>query len=42
MTIQPTSQPVSPLRQRMLDDMATRGLHRAASDLAPSFATSVT
>ena len=28
MTIQPVSQPVSPLRQRMLEDMAMRGLHQ--------------
>jgi len=27
-TIQPVSQPVSPLRQRMLEDMAMRGLHQ--------------
>ncbi len=26
MTIQPVSQPISPLRQRMLEDMAMRGL----------------
>ena len=28
MTMQPVSQPMSPLRQRMLEDMATRGLRQ--------------
>ena len=28
MTIQPTSQPMNPLRRRMLEDMATRGLRQ--------------
>ena len=28
MTIQPVSQPVSPLRQRMLEDMGKRGLRQ--------------
>ena len=29
MTIQPSSQPISPLRRRMLDDMAMRGMREA-------------
>ena len=29
MTIQPVSQPISPLRRRMLDDMAMRGMREA-------------
>jgi integrase/recombinase XerD len=28
-TIQPVSQPISPLRRRMLDDMAMRGMREA-------------
>ena len=28
MTIQPVSQPISPLRQRLLEDMAMRGLRQ--------------
>ena len=28
MTLQPVSQPMSPLRRRMLEDMATRGLRQ--------------